>query len=205
MIQSCSKTICTVETVYVNVCSATVWLWCRRVQHKSSKCVLRKSLTLKLLELMFSHQWWMKLLCIMWMEYHSDKPHIWLSSDFAVPSALRIISGVIFFTTHKHLIELAMCWSIYQLERHFFLRSLWRETEHKVNIVFIISRQKQDSKLRWHLVKLPKSGLRKRSFWLSRCVQVAVVYKVGFYCFFKLSWVKSQHFLILLLHKNASK
>lgn len=172
MIQSCSKTICIVETVYVNVCGVTVWLWCRRVQHESSKCVPRKSLTLKLLELMFSHQWWMKLLCVMWMEYHSYKPHIWLSADFAVPSALRIISGVIFFTTHNFTV-LARChsfhrprfqlqWniakktknSLYAPASHrvsnvlehlptselLFLRSLWREPEHKVNIVFIISR-----------------------------------------------------------------
>ena len=70
-----------------------------------------------------------------------------------------------------------------------FLRSLWGQTEHKVNIVFIISRPETGlhCKLRWHLVNLPKPGLRERSFWLSRCVPVSEICWVGFYCFFELS------------------
>ena len=144
-----------------------------------------------------------------------------------LPSALRIISGVIFFTTHNFTM-LACChsfhqpcfqlqWNItkkkkkkknslyatapaprvrvsYALEHSptrepVFLRSLWGQTEHKVNIVFIISRPETGlhCKLRWHLVNLPKPGLRERSFWLSRCVPVSEICWVGFYCFFELS------------------
>ena len=107
---------------------------------------------------------------------------------------------------HQHQeLELGMRWSIHQLESQFF-SGVCEDKQNTKWILFSSSvGQKQDSTANCGDISwtCPNQDWEKGAFDCHGVFRSQKFVELGFTV--SLSWVKTQHFLTLLLHKNTSK